>query len=381
MTYEYQNHARYFAQVAGGIEALGAAELEALGATELETAYRGVYFTADTETLYRLNYQSRLATRILAPLATFDCEDEYALYAHALRVNWSDFMTVDDTFAIFAHVNKSHINHSQYAALRLKDAIVDAWRAQTGGKRPSVERETPDVWFNLHIEEDRATISLDTSGGSLHRRGYRRAAGEAPMQETVAATMIDMCGWDASVPLYDPFCGSGTILAEALMFAANMPASYLRTHFGFQQLPDFNAKLWQAIRQTADAATKPISADLLHGSDVSGRMVKTAKENLEQLPMGRMVNLQTCDFRDVRPTEKSIILCNPPHGIRMGNKADMVQFYQGIGDWLKQSCKGTTAFIYCGERELIGHLRLKPTFKKPLINGQLDGRLVRIDVY
>lgn len=378
--YNYQRNNRYFAQVAGSMEALGAAELEALGATRVEPHYRGVYFDATPEALYRINYTSRLATRVLAPLVRFDCPDDHALYREAKKIRWIDFMRVEDTFAIFANVHKSRINHSQFASLRLKDAIVDAWREVTG-MRPSVKRETPDVWFQLYIENDVATISLDMSGGSLHRRGYRQDAGEAPMQETVAAAMIAMSDWDGKTKLYDPFCGSGTILAEALMHASHLPSGYLRKNFGFMHLPDFDLNTWQKVKHECDTSITSLPADLLHGSDQSLRMVRIAKDNLAQLPLGRMIDVQKRDFRDVSPPEGSTILCNPPFGVRMGDIPDMIKLYEALGDWLKQQCKGSTAFIYCGNRELLSHFRLKPTFKKPLVNGALDGRLVKFEMY
>ncbi|HEX7070929.1 MAG TPA: THUMP domain-containing protein [Rhodothermales bacterium] len=193
--YKYQEYGRYFAQIAGGTEELGVAELTELGAREATTAYRGVHFEADRETLYRINYASRLVTRILAPLTSFGCHDPDYLYRTLREVDWGDFLDPDRTFAVYANVSNSRIRHSKYAALRVKDAIVDHFREATG-RRPNVDVHEPDVWFNLYVENNHATLSLGTSAGSMHRRGYRTGAGSAPMQETVAAAIIRLTEWE-----------------------------------------------------------------------------------------------------------------------------------------------------------------------------------------
>ena len=220
----YQHSERYFAQVAGGMEEMAADELCRLGAEEPSLAYRGLYFNAGKAALYRINYQSRLINRVLAPLFIFKCHSAKYLYIQASKISWPALFTPENTFAVFASVSHSHIRHSKYAAQKLKDAIVDTFRRQTG-KRPDVERHTPDVWINLYIINNRATISLDTSGGSLHRRGYRVKSVEAPMQETFAAAILLLSEWTGDTPLHDPMCGSGTLLAEALMICSQTPAA------------------------------------------------------------------------------------------------------------------------------------------------------------
>ncbi|MBN1541704.1 class I SAM-dependent RNA methyltransferase, partial [candidate division KSB1 bacterium] len=194
MEFEYRKNNRFFAQIAGGMEEMGAEELQELGATETATAYRGLYFSADRAGLYRINYLTRLCTRILAPLAAFSCHSSKYLYRRAREIDWTEFLTADQTFAVFATTVNSSIRHSLYAALTLKDAVVDSFR-QAVGSRPNVDTLNPHVWFNLHIENNRAVISLDTSGGSLHRRGYRKSTGEAPMQETLAAAIVRLSEW------------------------------------------------------------------------------------------------------------------------------------------------------------------------------------------
>lgn len=378
--YQYQQTARYFAQIAGGLEPAGADELASLGAKRISKVYRGVYFNADAETLYRINYQARLATRILAPLIEFDCHSDKYLYKTARSIPWQDFLSVDDSFAVFANVANSKITHSKFAALRLKDAIVDSFRDATGD-RPNIDTRNPDVWLNLHIESNHATISLDTSGGSLHRRGYRLEANSAPMQETVAAAAINYAGWDGETKLYDPFCGSGTLLFEGLMHHARIPAGYLRTRFGFEKLPDFDEGLWKKVRAKADSGIREIAPDLIAGSDRSKDAVDMARRNAGQLPQGDNIKFGVSDFRQLKGFEGYTLIMNPPYGIRMGNPEMMAALYKSLGDFMKQHCTGTTAYIYFGNREWIKKIGLRPSWKKPLVNGALDGRLVKYELY
>ena len=378
--FQYQKAQRYFAQIAGGLEETGQGELEALGVSNVSKAYRGLYFNADPATLYRVNYRSRLITRVLAPLITFDCHSDTYLYNTAREIDWSAFLTTQSTFAVFATVHQSKINHSKFAALRLKDAIVDVFRERTG-KRPSIDRHNPDVWFNVHIDHNKAVISIDTSGGSLHRRGYRVASVKAPMQETVAAAVIRFSGWDGTHPFYDPFCGSGTLLCEALMHYANIPASYLRESMGFERLPDFQPILWKEEKSNADAAIRSVPEGLLRSSDRDPEAVFSARQNAERLPHGDRASVQTLDFRSIDQLEGVSIICNPPYGLRLQRGNQMGAFYKALGDFFKQRCKGSTAYVYFGNREWIKHIGLRPSWKKPLTNGQLDGRLVKYEMY
>ncbi len=377
--YQYQQTNRYFAQIAGGLEETGVEELTELGATDITPGYRGMYFNADAAALYRINYRTRLITRVLAPLLTFDCHSDQYLHQTAQNIEWSDFLSPDSTFAVFATVSDSKINHSKFAALRLKDAIVDQFRDATG-ERPSIDTRNPDVWLNLRIKNDQAVISLDTSGGSLHRRGYRVGSVQAPMQETVAAAAVRFSGWDGETPLVDPMCGSGTLLCEALMHYALIPASYLRSSFGFERLPDFDANLWKKEKETADSQIREIPAGLITGSDIDPEAVISTRRNLKALPGGDAVRTKQADFRMLEIKDATII-CNPPYGMRLRRGEDMAEFYKSLGDFLKQRCTNSTAYIYFGKREWIKSLGLRTTWKKPLVNGALDGRLVKVEVY
>lgn len=378
--YLYQSDNEYFAQIAGGLEEQGKKELAWLGATRIIDEFRGFRFKADKETLYRINYKSRLLTRVLAPIHAFKCPNQDVLYNQARMIDWSEFLTVDGTFAIFSNVSDSSINNSHFASLKLKDAIADHFRDKTG-QRPNVDTKEADIWFNLHIQNNQAVISVDTSGGSLHKRGYRIKTVEAPMQETLAAAMILYSEWDGEQPLYDPMCGSGTLLCEAMMYACNIPSGFLKRDFGFRRLPDFDADLWKSVLQKSKKQMRKIPDDLISGSDISPKAVSATRTNINKIPGGKWIQVSQTPFQDIGNLTNTMIVCNPPYGIRLDKGKDMGPFYKNLGDFLKCNCQGSTAFIYFGDREHIKKVGLKATLKIPMKNGGLDGRLVKYDLY
>jgi len=378
--YEYQITKRYFAQIAESIKDLAAQELRELGARNITPEYGGLYFNAGKEALYRINYSARLVSRILAPLMSFNCRAPEQLYKKAREIKWMDFISVEGTFAVFGNVSDSSITNSHYASLRLKDAIADSFREKSG-RRPDVDTRDPDIWLNIYIRSNNAVISVDTSGGSLHRRGYRKDAVSAPMQETVAAAIIRYTQWDGSVPLYDPMCGSGTLLSEALMHYCRIPSGLLRKRFGFDSLPDHDRSLWTRVKKEQDRQMRDFPAGLISGSDMSPEAVKISKMNLLCLPYGDGIRLEKLDFRKGKGLTDSVIITNPPYGIRTGNAQELDSLYGSLGDFLKQKCKGSAAYIYFGEREFIKKIGLKPAWKKPLRAGGLDGRLVKYEMY
>jgi putative N6-adenine-specific DNA methylase len=378
--FDYQHNNRFFAQIAEEIKELGVEELSKLKAQNISPVYRGIYFNADKRTLYAVNYHSRYLTRILAPLLTFHCHDTRYLYKKAKGVNWDDLFSVDHSFAIFATVTHSRITHSQYAARRLKDAVVDHF-IESCGKRPRIDTIKPDVWLNLHIDHNLATISLDTSGGSLHRRGYRLETVDAPMQETIAAAIIGLAEWDGSRPLYDPMCGSGTLLIEAMQRYCRIPAGLLRPHFGFESLPDFDHALWSNVKREADKTIRSLARGMIAGSDISDKAIKVAKKNASRFPQGGTIRLMVTNFQKITELTDMTIVSNPPYGVRLGTKESADQLYGLLGDFLKQRCKRSTAFIYFGDRKQIPAIGLKPAWKKPLNNGGLDGRLAKFEIY
>jgi putative N6-adenine-specific DNA methylase len=378
--YLYQKTNRYFAQISDTMEDLGVKELKELGAEDVKPSFRGVFFNADKETLYKINYCSRFITRVLAPIITFDCHSTNYLYKTARKIDWTSIFSLNNTFAIFSAVSNSSIRHSQYASLCLKDAIVDSFRDMYG-ERPNVEPHYPDVWINLHIRNNKATISIETSGGSLHRRGYRKDSLEAPMQETLAAAIVELSGWAGSQKLYDPMCGSGTLICESIIKYSKIPTAYFRNKFGFEFLPDFDSKVWMSVKNKIDRQIKPLKPNLIYGSDISNKAIKIAKLNTKTFKDGNQVSYRTIDFRDIDSIEDSIIITNPPYGLRLGDRDKVGILIKEFGDFLKQKCKGSTAYIYFGNRELIKKIGLRSAFKIPLKNGGLDGRLVKFELY
>jgi putative N6-adenine-specific DNA methylase len=382
--YKYQRDSRYFVKVADGVKETCATELAELGAEDISPDFRAIHFKADKATLYRINYLTRLASRCLAPLTAFNCPDTDTLYRQAKKIQWEDFfdqdLTLGRTFAVSGNVSDSAISHSKYASLRLKDAVADYFREKTG-ERPDVSVRNPDILLHLHIRHNKAEISLDTSGGALHRRGYREETVSAPMQETVAAAIIRMTKWDGSQKLYDPMCGSGTLLCEALMRYCRIPSGIFRDQFGFECLPDFDTALWTQVKKTADTGIRALPQGLIAGSDLSEEAVDAARINIMGINDGKNVQLEKSDFKALPPLEAQVIVTNPPYGIRMGKDMNLDVFYKDFGDFLKQKCNGSTAYIYFGERTYIKKIGLKASWKKPIEAGGLDGRLVKYEMY
>jgi putative N6-adenine-specific DNA methylase len=379
--YLYQKHQRYVAQIPTGMAELATAELAALGARDIEPLGRSLRFSASPPKLYAMVYQARLVSRFLAPLTQFPCQNRDDLYSAGRQIPWERFFHLRQTFAIFANVIETPgFSNSLFASQCLKDAVVDQFRRQTG-KRPSVDRRHPDLWLGLYIHKGQGTISLDLGSGALHKRGYRRQSVIAPIQETVAAAMIALSGWQGDRPLHDPMCGSGTLLCEALMQSCRVPAGFLRKSRGLRFLPDYDETVWRRVKSRADQGVEPLTSGLISGSDLDQRAVQAARQNCRRLPGGRQINLFRKDFRDHQGVQGGVIVCNPPYGLRLGQDADLDSLYRDFGDWLKQRCSGSSAYLYFGNRELIKKIGLKPAWKRPLRNAELDGRMVKYELY
>lgn len=380
LKYIYQKESLYFAQIAEGINDIAMEEFKRLGAYDLKPIFRGIWFKASKKNFYRINYFSRLASRILAPLVSFECHDKDDLYKAAKKIKWEEFLTPKKTFSIAANVSESEITHSNFAGLRVKDAIADYFREMTG-RRPDVDAKNPYIIINLHLHKNMASIAIDASGGPLHKRGYREESISAPMQETVAASIIELSEWDGTVPLYDPMCGSGTLLSEALMKYCRIPSQVFRTWFGFERLPDFNASLWdQVINESRDNFRK-LGKSMISGSDISENSVNAAKTNTMGLHFGSEITIEQKDFQDINSLENTVIVANPPYGIRMGKDKDLNRFYKSFGLFLKNRCRKSTAFVYFGEPGYIKNFPLKPAWKRPLRMGGLPGKLVKYEMY
>jgi len=380
--FEYQKYRRYFAQCGGSLEELVSEELAELGAEDCKAGYRGVHFRAEPEALYRISYSTRLSSRILAPLISFDCHSDQYLYRTAAKMEWESLLSAQESFLIDAKVSDSAIAHSRFAAQRLKDAIADRFREREG-RRPSVDRLAPDLRIHLRIHRNRALISADLSGGALHRRGYRLDPVGAPLQETLAAAIIHISGWKGERPLYDPFCGSGTLMAEALMAVANIAPSSLRMgeRPPMARIPGFDAGLWDRLRREIDAEALPLDARLVAGSDIDQKAVRAARKNLARLPGGPRPYIKRQDFRDIGSLENRCIVSNPPYGHRLGEREQVETLYKEFGDFLKQRCTGSTAWLLCGDTGLVKKLGLRPKRRIPMFNGPLECRLVELDLY
>ncbi len=376
----YATERRFFALLGEGLEEMGAQELASLGASEVQPGYRGLYFEAGPEALYRVLYGARLFSRVLAPLMRFDCHSPKYLYRRAGDLAWESLYSPDQTFAIQAVCSNSTMHHSGHAALTLKDAIVDRFRT-VFGRRPSVDSDEPDAAIHLYIHSNRATISLDLSGGSLHRRGYRRDAVTAPMQETLAAGVIRATGWTGLRPLTDPFCGSGTLLCEAWMAACGIPAGFLRTRFALERLPDYDAALWRRVREDMDGRIAVPPGISVSGSDIDPEAVRASRANLDRLPEGGQVELSCQPFERLGGWNDHVIVTNPPYGVRLGDRQEAEALVGRFGDFLKQRCAGCEAFVYFGDNAMVKKLGLKPSWRKNLFNGGLDGRLCRYELF
>lgn len=378
--YEYQAKGSYFAIVAGSLERHAAEELSELGAEVGREVPRGLYFNCGRETLYRVIYTSRLIQRVLAPLASFACPDEKLLYRKARDlIDWTGLFPVDTSFGIQANVSSSRIRHSLYAGQVLKDAVCDSFRDKTG-QRPDFDTKGAPVNFNLHLHADRATISLDLTGTSMHKRGYRRSAGAAPLQETLAAAVIKLSGWNGGRKMLDPMCGSGTILAEALMTFCRVPAGFLRRDIGWQFLPDKDPDAFARIKKEEDAGIRALPDGLICGSDMNAGNVKIARDNLSLLPGGDKVRLETARFQDLEPEKGRCVISNPPYGVRLEDSHSANMLYNELGDFLKQKCPDSESYILCGDKTLVPQLRLRAHWKKNLKNADLEVVLAKIVV-
>ena len=378
--YLYQQHSQFFSQHAPGSEKAAHSELIKLGAESIKNGHLGFYFKSDINHIFKIVYESRISTRILAPLIHFECHSEKYLYKTAKQIDWSDFLTSSKTFSINANVSNSKIKNSRYASYILKDAIIDQFR-ENNNERPNVNKYFPDLQLNLYIHQNSARISIDLGGGSLHKRGYRKNSIDAPMQENLAATIIEFAEWDKKTSIYDPFCGSGTLLIEAAMKFTNTPSAYLRPKFGFLRLPEFDATRWNKIKSDSNKYIKDLPYGLIKGSDIDSNAVDNAKKNLKILNFDSNIEIKTMDFKNISNLSEHLIVTNPPYGLRQKNPDEVSILLKEFGDFLKQKCTGSTALIYFGEKTLAKKLGLKPNAKIPLNAGGLEGVLCRYSLY
>ena len=352
-----------------GLEEVLAKELTELGASNIEIGNRMVAFTGDKAMLYKANFCLRTAIRILKPIKHFKAQTADEVYDNVKAINWEEYLDAEKSFAVDAVVFSNEFRHSKFVAYKVKDAIVDYFRDKTG-ERPSVRLNNPDVLLNIHIAEDRCTLSLDSSGESLHRRGYRQEAVEAPLNEVLAAGMILMTGWRGECDLIDPMCGSGTIPIEAALIARNIAPGVFRKEFAFEKWNDFDQELFDSIYN--DESNEREFTHKIYGYDNNPKANEIAIRNVKAAGLSKDIELKIQAFQQFeQPTEKSIIVTNPPYGERISTD-DLLGLYQMIGERLKHAFTGNDAWILSYRDECFDQIGLKPSVKIPLYNGALE---------
>lgn len=367
-----------------GLEPVLAQELTELGANDVQIERRAVSFCGDKTLLYRANLCLRTASRVLVPIANFRAADADAVYAAVKTLDWSQYMTADTTFAIDATVYSETFRNSRFVTYRVKDAIADYWN-ERAGKRPSVRVTDPDLLINIHISAQRVTVSLDSSGESLHKRGYRVANTEAPINEALAAGMLLMAGWQGQSDFYDPMCGSGTLLIEAALIARNIAPGVFRTSFAFEKWADFDAELWSDIYN--DDSQEREFTHRIYGSDASFYAIQQAAKNIKAAGVQKDIDLRQIRLEEIKfpspltGNPSPLVMMNPPYGERLASNRDMERLYAAIGTALKHRFAGATAWIISSNNEAMKCIGLKPAKRMHLLNGELDCQFNRYDLF
>jgi len=371
----------FFATAAKGVEEVLAAEIEKLGVSSVTLEKGGVRFKGGMKDCYRANLWLRTAHRVLVTVAEFACETPQQLYDGVRSIFWQQYLTPDLTLAVSCNLRDSKITHSGFAALKAKDAIVDSIR-DSCGRRPNVDSRTPDLQVNLHLVRNHCTVSLDSSGSSLDKRGYRLDRKEAPLRESLAAAIIDLSGWDGSVPLVDPMCGSGTIPVEAALKASRRAPGLTRTSFGFQKWMSFDSESWRvALEEAQGQVCVSLTVPIL-GSDLSVGALEIARKNADRAGVGDLVSFSRAGIGESpSPAPPGVLLCNPPYGIRLGEEEALKALYKKLGDTLKKSFQGYTAFVLTGNPSLASCIGLKPARRIVLFNGPIECRLLKYEIY
>jgi putative N6-adenine-specific DNA methylase len=374
-----ENQIDMIAKTFEGLEEILAKELSDLGAEEIGLLKRGIEFKGDKKLLYKANYTCRTALRILVPIARFRVTGETMLYDGIRNIPWEKYLDTKGKFAVDSVISYSPFTHSGFVSLKAKDAIVDRFRDKFG-KRPDVDTVDPDLRINVHLFREQCTVSLDSSGSSLHLRGYRKVQTEAPMNEVLAAGLILLSGWDRKMPFVDPMCGSGTLLIEAALLAGKVPSGYYRPLFGFEKWKDFDRRLWDIVkRECEEEIVEPGTP--IRGFDRDDSAIEASLANIEEAGVGKFVRVEKADFNDSAPPFPfGFLLTNPPYGERI-KVDDIKQFYKGIGDILKKKYAGYTAWLLGSDVEALKFIGLRPSRKIKVMNGPLECRLVKFELY
>lgn len=361
-----------------GLEPVLAQELTRLGAKNVKEGRRMVSFTGDTEMMYRANFQLHTAIRILKTIRHFKARSAEEVYNEVQKVDWSQFIEKGKTFAVDSVVYSKEFTNSRFVTYKVKDAIVDQFREKTGD-RPNISVSNPDIRLHIHIADEDASISLDSSGESLHRRGYRQESVEAPLNEVLAAGMIYMTGWKGDCDFIDPMCGSGTLLIEAALIALNMSPGVFRKQFAFEKWPDFDQELFDKIYN--DETQERPFAHHIYGYDIDPKAVNTARMNIKAAGLSQYITVENRDFKTfTKPQEKSIIVMNPPYGERISTP-DLLGTYRMIGERLKHEFGGNEAWILSYREECFDAIGLRPAIKHVLYNGSLECEFRRYQLF
>ena len=362
-----------------GFEELLATELRNLGAMDVKPGVRSVSFVGDKGFMYKANLGLRTAIKILKPIKTFRVLNEQDLYNNIYKINWSKYLKESGSLAVDATVHSRVFTHSKYVALKTKDAIVDKFR-DTVGERPNIDLRFPDLKINVHIDRQLCTISLDSSGESLHRRGYKSATNIAPISEVLAAGLVLLSGWDGQCNFMDPMCGSGTILIEAAMIACNIPPNLMRKEFAFERWQDWDVDLFEKVEESLLKKTRDFHHKII-GYDKSPSAIKKAKDNIKNAHLDEFISVKHEDFFKTRKSgeERLHMVFNPPYGERLD--IQMEAFYANIGTTLKHGYPGTDAWFITSNLEALKHIGLRPSRKIKLFNAKLESRLVKYQMY
>ena len=360
-----------------GLEEILADELKNLGAQNIKIQNRAVSFKGDTGFMYKANLNLRTCLRILKPIQTFQAHNEKELYKNILKIDWENYLTTESTFATHATTNSEVFNHSKYASLLVKDGIADYFRNKYD-KRPNVDPENPDLTINLHINKHTCTVSLDSSGESLHKRGYKLDTIIAPMNEVLASGLILLSGWNKQDNFHDPMCGSGTLLIEAAMIAYNIPANIFRNKFGFESWKDFDSELFEKIKDVSLDKEVDFKGTIT-GGDNFQKAIRISRKNIENALMFENIKVKNEDFFETSIKENSFVIFNPPYGERI--ELGINEFYEKVGDSLKNNYKNCTVWIISSDLENMKMIGLKPTKKINLMNANLKCSFREFKIY
>ena len=369
----------YFATCARYLEPLLADELRALGALKVRQGRGGVRFSGPPEIMYKANLWLRTAVRVLWPILNAEVLSFDDLYDAVYSVDWQRFLTPEQTIAVDANVRDSNMTHSQFAARRVKDAVCDQFVDRVG-RRPSVDADAPNVGFNLHVSRNQMVLSLDTSGESLHKRGYRPALNRAPLNEALATALVMMSGWTPDVPLVDPMCGSGSIPIEAAWMAMKRPPGLTRARWGFTGWPDYDRELFHSLRDEARRGMLAGPPSVITGSDSHRGAVEMARTNAKAAGVGHFMEFTVQDVRQVRPPEgiPGVLVCNPPYGERIGEEAELGPLYHSMGQTFRR-WEGWKCWLITSKPELAAAVGLPMLSQSPLYNGKIECRLIQFE--